>query len=53
MAAIDDSAITYTADGRPFGTHGARYLPERPGSRPGSPGTAPPGNGFVDEVSGP
>ncbi|MEV7834272.1 cellulose binding domain-containing protein [Streptomyces subrutilus] len=27
---IDGNAITYYVDGRPFGTHDARYLPERP-----------------------
>ncbi|MGW5850263.1 cellulose binding domain-containing protein [Streptomyces sp. NPDC055254] len=27
---IDDSTITYYVDGRHFGTHDARYLPERP-----------------------
>ncbi|MER5871447.1 cellulose binding domain-containing protein [Streptomyces sp. NPDC002044] len=47
---IDDNALTYYVDGRLFGTHDARYLPERPMSinfnqwlidLNGQPGTAP------------
>ncbi|MEU1280922.1 cellulose binding domain-containing protein [Streptomyces sp. NPDC005805] len=30
VVTIDDSAITYYVDGQHFGTHDARYLPERP-----------------------
>ncbi|AZM73711.1 glycosyl hydrolase family protein [Streptomyces sp. KPB2] len=30
VVTIDDSAITYYVDGQVFGTHDARYLPERP-----------------------
>ncbi|MYV56668.1 cellulose binding domain-containing protein [Streptomyces sp. SID3212] len=30
VVTIDNTAITYYVDGQPFGTHDARYLPERP-----------------------
>lgn len=30
MLTIDNSSITYYIDGQLFGTHDARYLPERP-----------------------
>ncbi|MFD5002551.1 cellulose binding domain-containing protein [Streptomyces mutabilis] len=30
VVTVDDSAITYYVDGQHFGTHDARYLPERP-----------------------
>lgn len=30
MLAIDNNAVTYYIDGKVFGTHDAKYLPQRP-----------------------